>query len=259
MLPLKKFQHSDPVLVVSHKREKRWEDEKFYDELLDLKKARYRDFRRRKILHSSIGIMLSLLLIVGVFEWKTYEKAGEVDLNQKASVIDELLDIPVTKQPPPPPKRVVKQPNIVEVSEEEIIEELEIDLDMDINEDTQIEEVFYEAEEVEEEVAEEIFLIVEKAPEPPGGLAGFYEYVSKNIDYPHTALRMGVSGKVFVQFVVNTDGSLTDFVVVKGIGAGCDEEAVRVLKGSPQWTPGKQRGKNVRVRMVIPIIFKIAG
>ena len=68
---------------------------------------------------------------------------------------------------------------------------------------------------------------------------------------------MRIEGKVFVQFVVDRDGSITDVVVVRGIGGGCDEEAIRVVKNSPSWKAGKQRGKNVRVRMVLPITFKL--
>jgi protein TonB len=68
---------------------------------------------------------------------------------------------------------------------------------------------------------------------------------------------MGVEGKVFVQFVVDKDGTLTDIKAVKGIGAGCDEEAVRVLKAAPKWKPGKQRGRPVKVRMILPITFKL--
>lgn len=71
------------------------------------------------------------------------------------------------------------------------------------------------------------------------------------------ALTLNIEGRVFVQFVVGKDGSLTDVTVIRGIGGGCDEEAIRVLKGAPGWKPGKQRGKPVRVKMVLPITFKI--
>ena len=77
------------------------------------------------------------------------------------------------------------------------------------------------------------------------------------MEYPAQARRMGVEGKVFVQFVVDKDGSLTDVKAVKGIGAGCDEEAVEIVKSAPKWKPGKQRGKAVRVRMIIPITFRL--
>jgi protein TonB len=68
---------------------------------------------------------------------------------------------------------------------------------------------------------------------------------------------MNVEGKVFVQFVIDKDGSPSDITVLKGIGSGCDEEAVRVIKNMPKWTPGKQRGRPVKVRMSLPIVFKL--
>jgi protein TonB len=98
---------------------------------------------------------------------------------------------------------------------------------------------------------------VENQPAPVGGYEAFYKYIGKNIKYPDQARRMGVEGKVFVQFVVDKDGSITDVQVLKGIGSGCDEEAIRVVKSAPKWTPGKQRGRPVRVRMSVPIAFKL--
>lgn len=103
----------------------------------------------------------------------------------------------------------------------------------------------------------ETFMVVEEQPEPEGGIQAFYKYVSENLKYPAAARQKGVEGKVFVQFVVDTDGSLTEVKAIKGIGSGCDEEAVRVLRESPAWNPGKQRGQLVKVRMVMPITFKL--
>jgi len=127
---------------------------------------------------------------------------------------------------------------------------------VEITETTVIEDVVFE-EAPEEEVAEEIFTIVEDQPEPNGGMAAFYQYVSKNMKYPNQARRMGVEGKVFVQFVVDKDGSITEVQAIKGIGAGCDEEAVRVIQEAAKWKPGKQRGRPVKVRMILPITFKL--
>ena len=100
---------------------------------------------------------------------------------------------------------------------------------------------------------------MEDQPGFPGGMPAFYEYVSKNLKYPNQARRMGIEGRVFVQFVVGKNGSITDVTAIKGIGAGCDEEAVRVIKSSPNWSPGKQRGKPVKVRMILPITFKLGS
>ena len=88
-------------------------------------------------------------------------------------------------------------------------------------------------------------------------MSAFYKYVATTLRYPAQARRMGIEGKVFVQFVVDKDGSLTDVQAIKGIGAGCDEEAVRVISKAKKWKPGKQRGRAVKVRMILPITFKL--
>jgi protein TonB len=98
---------------------------------------------------------------------------------------------------------------------------------------------------------------VEETAMPQGGMQAFYEYVGKKLKYPTQARRMGIEGKVFVEFVINRDGTILDVKAIKGIGAGCDEEAVRVIQSAPSWKPGKQRGKPVRQRMVLPITFKL--
>ncbi|NJL15149.1 MAG: TonB family protein [Microscillaceae bacterium] len=107
---------------------------------------------------------------------------------------------------------------------------------------------------------EETFVIVETPPQPKEGFEDFYKYLASQLRYPAEARRMGVEGRVFVQFMVDKDGSLTEIKVLKGIGAGCDEEAVRVLRAYPHlWEPGKQEGKAVRVRMSLPLAFKLSG
>jgi len=108
---------------------------------------------------------------------------------------------------------------------------------------------------VEEKVEEQIFQVVEQNPEFPGGMAACYAYLGKNIKYPAAASRANVSGKVFLTFVVNTDGSIQDVSVLKGLGFGCDEEAMRVVKTMPKWKPGKQSGRNVRVKFNLPVSF----
>ena len=101
------------------------------------------------------------------------------------------------------------------------------------------------------------FLVVEQQPEYPGGMDALRNFLSKNLNYPHSAASAGVSGRVFVSFVVNTDGSLTDLEVLKGIGFGCDEEAIRVMQKMPHWKPGKQSGRAVRVKYNLPISFTL--
>lgn len=104
---------------------------------------------------------------------------------------------------------------------------------------------------------EKVFTVVEQQPEFPGGTSEMYKYLSKNIKYPSAASRANVSGKVFMSFVVNVDGSIQDVSVLKGLGFGCDEEAMRVVKAMPKWKPGKQSGRAVRVKYNLPINFQL--
>ncbi|WOK05526.1 energy transducer TonB [Imperialibacter roseus] len=223
---------------------------------MEAKKSEKADLERKTGLFFNIGLAVSLLLVITAFEWKFYDDGNLVDLGQVDDNFEDLMEIPPTEQPPPPPP-VIQQPEIIEVpDEEEIEEEIEVNLDVEITENTVIEDVVFE-EAPEEEVADEIFTIVEDQPEPNGGMAAFYAYVGKNMKYPNQARRMGVEGKVFVQFVVDKDGSITEVQAIKGIGAGCDEEAVRVIQEAAKWKPGKQRGRPVKVRMILPITFKL--
>lgn len=100
---------------------------------------------------------------------------------------------------------------------------------------------------------EEVFMVVEEQPY----LENLYEFLGSNIKYPEEAKELGIQGKVFVTFVVEKDGSITEVKVIRGIGGGCDEEAVRVVQSMPKWTPGKQRGVPVRVQFNIPVKFTL--
>ena len=216
------------------------------------------DLTRKSGLFMNIGFTVSLLLVILAFEWRTYDDSGLVDLGQVTDDFEDIMEIPPTEQPPPPPPKI-QLPQIIEVpDEEEIEEDIEVGLDVEVTEETVIEEIVFE-EAPEEEEIEEVFTIVENQPEFPGGMAAFYKYVGDNMDYPSQARRMGIEGRVYVQFVVDKDGTVTEVKAVKGIGAGCDEEAERVLRQAPKFKPGKQRGRAVKVRMVLPIIFKLSN
>ncbi len=106
-------------------------------------------------------------------------------------------------------------------------------------------------------VSEEPFLVVEQNPDFPGGTAALQRHLSQNLRYPAPASRANVSGRVFVGFVVNADGSIADVQLLRGIGFGCDEEAKRVIEQMPRWKPGKQAGRAVRVRFTLPIVFAL--
>jgi len=106
---------------------------------------------------------------------------------------------------------------------------------------------------------EPVFTVVEKMPGYPGGDEARIAFLGQNIKYPEQAKKNGVQGKVFVTFVVETDGSISNVKVLRGIGGGCDEEAVRVIKLMPKWSPGMQDGKAVRVQFNLPIRFTLSA
>lgn len=230
-----------------------------YQDLIGMKKSRQRWDAEHTPLFFLIGLSISLLLITIAFNWKSYDDMGIVNLGEVEKDFDDILDVPISEQaPPPPPEKQLDVFQLKEVDDEQIIEDIDLDLDIEMTEDQAIEDVVYDdapVVEMEEEKAEEIFQVVETQPSPEGGLASFYGYVADHMEYPELAKRLNVSGVVFVRFVVEKDGSITDVNVVKGIGAGCDEEAARVVSSAPAWNPGKQRGKPVRVYMTVPIRF----
>jgi len=213
------------------------------------------DLSRKSSLFFNMGLVLTLCLVIVIFEWKFYDDGSIVSLGSINDNFEEMLEIPPTEQlPPPPPK--IQQPRVIEVKDEEITEEIDVDLDVEIEEDSHIEDIVLNDAPPEEE-AEEILTIVEEMPSFPGGNDALRIYLQKNLKYTPLAQKMGLEGKVFVQFVVGKDGTLSEIKVIRGIGAGLDEEAVRVMTNSPKWNPGKQRGRPVKTRIVVPLSFTL--
>lgn len=223
---------------------------------MEPKKTEKADLTNKTGLFFGIGLLITMTVIVSAFEYKTYDDTGVKDLARQNTNMEEILEVPPTEQPPPPPPKI-QQPQIIEIpDEEEIKEEINVEFDAEITEETKVEAITITVEQPKEDV-DEIFMVVEEGAAPVGGMQAFYEFVGKKLKYPAQARRMNIEGKVFVEFVVNRDGSIQDVKAIKGIGAGCDEEAVRVIQSAPAWKPGKQRGKAVRQRMVLPITFRL--
>ena len=223
---------------------------------MESKKHPKADLNRKKTLFLALGFVMSLTLTLTAFEWKKFGAGEMMDLGMVSDDFEELTEIPPTEQPPKTPPKI-QQPQIVEIpDDEEIIEEIEIDLDVDITEETQIEDIVFE-DEPEEEKGDDIFMIVEEPASFPGGNKAWGKFLKKNLRYPRNSQRMGLEGKVFLSFIVAADGSLSNITVSRGLGGGLDEEAVRVLKKSPKWNPGKQRGRPVKSPMAITVIFTL--
>jgi len=222
------------------------------------KKYRHLELSTYSTLFFNIGLVISLGLVLAAFEWKSIEQKSTVNLVSHNSPFLELInDIPQTIQPQPPPPRI-QQPQVIEVPDDEELElEIDINLDIELVEESVIEETVFE-QEPEEEMADELFIIVEEMPSFPGGNSGFSEFVIKNLHYPVRARIKGIEGKVIVEFVVNENGEISQVKVVQGIGSDCDAEAQRLMQSSPNWIPGKQAGKNVKVKMQVALKFDLS-
>jgi protein TonB len=219
-----------------------------------VKKYSYVDINKRyKPTFMALGFIFVFGFLFLVINWREIEEKTISSLSEFVDIEDNENEAPITQhQPPPPPPPVVE---IKAVPEEELIEEVEIE-EVEMEEEEEVEEVFEEEPEEEEE---EVFMIVEDMPQfPGGGQAALMKYIVENMEYPQMAIDNDVEGTVLVKFTVNKDGSIDDVSVQRGIGAGCDEAATEVIESMPSWSPGKQRGKAVKVSMVIPVRFKIS-
>ena len=225
---------------------------------MEEKKSPKANLENKKLMFTQIGLIISLVIAWLAFEHKSYDKR-EIDpsLLRTAEVVEEeLVEITKQEEQKPQPVEVPKQTTQLEIVQDDVeVEDIEINAEVDQTE--VIEE--YVAPEVEEEevVEQEIFQIVEEMPAYPGGDQKMMEYIAKNIKYPQIARESGIQGRVFVGFVVEPDGSVSNVKLLRGIGGGCDEEAMRVIKSMPKWKPGKQRGKAVRVSYQIPVMFRL--
>jgi protein TonB len=227
---------------------------------MEVKKSPKADLENKRGLFLEIGLALTLAFVLLAFEWKV-DSAEATGLEEQQEVEAEEEMIPVTRQeqlkPPPPPPPAPKVADVLEIvdNDEEIEDELEIeDSDADMDEEVEIREV---EEEEEEEDEAQVFVIVEDMPVFPGGNAKLQSWINKRVKYPIIAQENGITGRVFISFVVNKVGNVEQVRVVRGVDPSLDKEAVRVIKSMPKWKPGKQRGKAVKVSYTVPINFQL--
>ncbi len=196
-----------------------------------------------------ISIIISLIFLIAAFKFFPDIKTASAQAEGPQELF-KVEDIQQTKQenkPPPPPK----PPIPIEAPSEDVLEDIEIgSTELDVNEEVAAPPPPPEVKKVEEEPT--YFVAVEEMPEPIGGIAA----IQNKIVYPEIAKRAGVEGKVYVKAYVDEQGNVTKTEVVKGLGAGLDEAAVSAVQKT-KFKPGKQRGKAVKVQVMIPIQFKL--
>jgi protein TonB len=211
-----------------------------------IRKTPKADLRSKHGIFVQAGMILALSMLIVAFR---------VNLENESEFQIEMEEIPQTEQvekPPPPPRPPVP----VEVPDDEVLEDDDLDLDAMLDLDEEIVDLPPPPPDVVEEEEPEIFVIVEDMPTMiPDNTQGMIN-LQRSITYPEIAKKAGVEGRVIVQFVVDERGNVRDPVVVRGIGAGCDEEAIKAVL-DVKFRPGRQRGQPVQVKMSLPITFRL--
>lgn len=225
---------------------------------MSVKKSNKANLEKKRGMFFQIGFIVSLSLVLLAFEWTTI-RTNDIDWGKLGREIidDELAVVTIHKEK----KLEMPKPQIIrpiEVVTNEIGPDDNIEISIEVTEGT-LNNLDSEFINEPDEVAEEpqIFFSAEQQPEFPGGLSAMYKYLYEKIKYPESAKQVGIQGPVHISFIVWNDGSIRDVRVLRGIGGGCDEEALRVIKGMPKWMPGIQRTKAVNVQMSISIIFNL--
>ena len=230
---------------------------------MEVKKLSVVDLEDKKLTNYLIGLVIVIATFYATLEFGTREVVERV-YDNFSDIFDDNTEIVSTtmEQPlPPPPPAVTKS-----ISDELILvdDDSQEENNMISSEDLGAAVVapapkVVEVAKVPDEVIEdnEIFKIVEKMPEFPGGMAACLKFLANNIKYPTISQEHGVQGKVVIQFVVNKDGSIVDPTVVRSVDPYLAKEALRVISMMPKWTPGMQRGKPVRVKYTVPVTFRL--
>lgn len=201
----------------------------------------------RRTFEISLIIALSILIVAFKFFPDVSSGGLELDATQELFTVEDIQQTKQENRPPPPPK----PPIPIEAPSDDVLEDIEIgDTEIDFEAEMEAPPPPKEEKKIEEEPT--YFVAVEEMPEPVGGIKAIQE----KIKYPEIAKRAGVEGKVYILAFVDETGNVTKSQVLKGIGAGCDEEALKAVQNT-KFKPGKQRGKPVKVQVSIPVIFKL--
>ena len=228
---------------------------------MEAKKSPKADLENKKTLFIQIGLVIALVLCLLAFNWTTGQKNDSVFEGMTEQAIEEE-QIPVTEEMPPeqaPPPEVTVT-DLFEIVQDDVVLTDEVSFDDDETTEDKVVEIYapvsLQAE--EEATEEEVFVIVEDMPKFKGGdINKFREWVQKRVRYPEIASENGIQGRVYITFVVETSGLVSSVSVTRSVDALLDEAAKEAVEASPKWEPGMQRGRPVRVRYSIPIIFQI--
>lgn len=220
------------------------------------------DLQNKSLLFLEIGLIVALGICLLAFEWSSSDKVETIDLAAQTVAVEEeeIINTQEQQEIPPEIPKIPVLSDIIDIVDDDIQVNDDLFIDTEDNANLGVEIMDYHTAVEEEEVEEEAipFALVEEKPKFQGGDANtFSAWVNKNLNYPEIAKENGVQGRVTLQFTVNTDGSVSDVKVLRGVDSSLDKEAVRIVSQSPKWTPGKQRERPVKVTYVFPVIFQL--
>ena len=234
---------------------------------MEIKKSAKADLERGKGLSLLLGLLVALSVVFVGLEWRsavTQAQAQEKAFNtQDVEDVMNIEDQQKPDEPEPEPEQAqqteVQLPDELKVvgNDKEVIKPSFVSVDQDKPLPPPNIPLGTKNVQVDEEVDQAIFEVVEEQPEFPGGMEALLKYLAKNINYPESAVDNGIQGKVMVRFVVERDGSVSAVETYKSVDPALDKEAVRVVKTLPKWKPGRQQGKAVRTRYIVPVVFRL--
>ena len=221
---------------------------------MEVKKSPKADLEKGKTMGILMGMIVGLAVLFVGFEWSDREITIVQDQGVADIIAEEEVEItrPEDTPPPPPPPPAPAVAEVLTVVEDDVkLDDVEIVSSEDDAASAQVEAYTPPAS------SQQIFTVVETMPEFPGGQGALLQYLAKSIKYPVIAQENGIQGRVSCSFVVNKDGSIVDAEVIRGVDPSLDKEALRVINSMPKWSPGKQRGKPVRVKYTVPVTFRL--
>lgn len=230
---------------------------------MEIKKSPKANLEDKKFLFTEIGLVVALVAVLCAFEMKSTESKTLDALGDDTAVVVEEEQVPITQEEQLPPPEVPKEPvmsDVIDIVDDDIKVDDDFLISTEDDASLGVEIKDYVVEQEEEEVVEEEvpFAIVEQKPTFQGGDANtFTKWVFSKIIYPEIAKENGVQGRVTLQFTIETDGSVKNVKVLRGVDSSLDKEAIRVVSSSPKWKPGMQRNKPVRVKYTFPVVFQL--
>jgi len=227
---------------------------------MELKKSDKANLNKKRVLYLEIGMLIAMGASLLAFEWQaTPKEDAKIEGPAEQAVEEEVVIATRPEEPPPPPPEPPRITEFLEIMDNDVKIDTHIDVNMDVDLNTEITVVEFTPTEVIEEEEIVLFAIVEEKPTFMGEDAdvGFRKWVNSKIQYPPIAAENGIFGRVYYEFAIDKSGNICDIKLLRGVDPLLDAEALRVLKMSPKWTPGKQRNKPVKVKYQFPFVFQL--